>query len=78
MVNMKRALSNQVINGIRLQVKFASLVVSSIVLLAFSVSASAQEIRAVQLYSQDELINLINANEHLDRVVLDRLSLIHI
>ncbi|OFI33685.1 flagellar protein MotX [Alteromonas lipolytica] len=37
--------------------------------------AMAQEIKAVQLYSQDELINLINRNEHLDRVVMDRCQL---
>lgn len=37
--------------------------------------AHAQEIKAVQLYSQDELIKLINNNEHLDRVVLDRCQL---
>lgn len=38
--------------------------------------ANAQEVRAVQLYSQDELINLINDNIHLDRVVLDRCQLV--
>lgn len=39
-------------------------------------SAQAQEIKAVQLYSQDELINMINQNSHLDRVVLDRCQLV--
>lgn len=34
------------------------------------------EIRAVQLYSQDELIALINRNAHLDRVVADRCQLV--
>lgn len=34
------------------------------------------ELRAVQLYSQDELIRLINNNTHLDRVVLDRCQLV--
>ena len=38
-------------------------------------TANAQEIRAVQLYSQDELIKMINENTHLDRVVLDRCQL---
>ncbi|MDC8832392.1 tetratricopeptide repeat protein [Alteromonas gilva] len=38
-------------------------------------TVNAQEIKAVQLYTQDELINLINRNEHLDRVVLDRCQL---
>ena len=38
-------------------------------------AASAQEVKAVQLYTQDELINLINRNEHLDRVVMDRCQL---
>ncbi|NVK55565.1 MAG: sel1 repeat family protein [Alteromonadaceae bacterium] len=38
-------------------------------------TVNAQEIKAVQLYTQDELINLINRNEHLDRVVMDRCQL---
>lgn len=37
--------------------------------------ASAQEIKAVQLYTQDELIKMINQNIHLDRVVIDRCQL---
>jgi TPR repeat protein len=35
-----------------------------------------EEIVAVQLYSQDELIELINRNEHLTRVVSDRCQLV--
>ena len=35
-----------------------------------------QEIKAVQLYTQDQLINLINQNKHLDQVVLDRCQLV--
>ncbi|MDF2177771.1 tetratricopeptide repeat protein [Aliiglaciecola sp. CAU 1673] len=39
--------------------------------------ASAQEeLKAVQLYSQDELIRMINNNAHLDRVVQDRCQLV--
>lgn len=34
------------------------------------------EIKAVQLYSQDELLKLINKNEHLGRVVLDDCQLV--
>ncbi|MFT5676118.1 MAG: TPR repeat protein [Paraglaciecola sp.] len=37
---------------------------------------AADEIMAVQLYSQDELIGLINRNEHLSRVVLDKCQLV--
>ena len=36
---------------------------------------AADQIKAVQLYSQDELIGLINRNEHLSRVVLDKCQL---
>lgn len=36
----------------------------------------AQEIKAVQLYSQDELIKMINNNQHLTRVVEDRCQLV--
>jgi TPR repeat protein len=36
----------------------------------------AEKIKAVQLYSQDELLRLINRNEHLTRVVLDDCQLV--
>lgn len=36
----------------------------------------AQELEAVQLYSQDELIELINNNQHLQRVQDDRCQLV--
>lgn len=46
-------------------------------LLLLSGAASAQsEIKAVQLYTQDELIRLIDRNEHLSRVVLDDCQLV--
>jgi hypothetical protein len=55
---------------------FTYLLLSCGVLL-FDVSANAaDEIRAVQLYSQDELLGLINKNEHLSRVVLDDCQLV--
>jgi len=38
--------------------------------------AAAQELEAVQLYSQDELIRLINTNKHLEQVKLDRCQLV--
>lgn len=41
-----------------------------------SSARSADEIKAVQLYSQDELLSLINKNEHLSRVVLDDCQLV--
>jgi TPR repeat protein len=45
--------------------------------LAFVASASSDnELKAVQLYSQDELLDLINKNEHLNRVVLDNCQLV--
>lgn len=50
-----------------------SIAISCIQLMA--VSAQAQELKAVQLYTQDELIRMINKNEHLDRVVMDRCQL---
>jgi len=37
---------------------------------------AAEEIVAVQIYSQDELIELINKNQHLTRVVTDRCQLV--
>lgn len=45
--------------------------------LGFSQMSFAQsEIKAVQIYSQDELLRLINRNEHLSRVVLDDCQLV--
>ncbi len=46
-----------------------------LVLTSWSVNA-ADEIKAVQLYSQDELLRLINKNEHLTQVVLDNCQLV--
>ena len=45
-------------------------------LLSVSTTVIAQELEAVQLYSQDELISLINENTHLDRVKADRCQLV--
>jgi hypothetical protein len=51
--------------------------VSVLSLLAtFAAVQAAEPIRAVQLYSQDELIGLIERNEHLSRVVLDDCQLV--
>ncbi|MFC3122852.1 tetratricopeptide repeat protein [Agaribacter flavus] len=41
-----------------------------------SANLYAQQLEAVQLYSQDELIKLINQNLHLERVVSDRCQLV--
>ena len=35
-----------------------------------------EEVLAVQLYSQDALIKMINENTHLDKVVADRCQLV--
>lgn len=56
--------------------------ISSLLFVIFSLSAlfintaQAQQLEAVQLYSQDELIKLINRNAHLERVVVDRCQLV--
>ena len=39
-------------------------------------SKATNEIKAIQLYSQDELLNLINKNKHLNQVVLDDCQLV--
>lgn len=39
-------------------------------------SAQAQQLEAVQIYSQDDLIKMINNNQHLERVVADRCQLV--
>lgn len=39
-------------------------------------ATAAEPIRAVELYSQDQLLNLIAKNEHLTQVVLDRCQLV--
>ena len=39
-------------------------------------SRAADEIKAVQIYSQDQLLRLIQRNEHLSQVVLDNCQLV--
>lgn len=58
-----------------MQNKGGLLVMFSVLWLGVVNAAQAQEIKAVQLYTQDELINMINRNAHLDRVVMDRCQL---
>ena len=55
---------------------FKSLSIVCCVLLFVASTKAADEIKAVQLYSQDELLGLINKNEHLSRVVLDDCQLV--
>lgn len=45
-------------------------------LFAFTGSSQAQQLQAVQIYSQDDLIKMINSNVHLQRVVADRCQLV--
>lgn len=52
-----------------------SLAVVAVFWLGVQQLACAQEIKAVQLYTQDQLISLINRNEHLNQVVQDRCQL---
>lgn len=53
---------------------------ASIILFVLTMSCTgmlkAQELEAVQLYSQDELIRLINNNQHLNQVEQDRCQLV--
>ncbi len=58
-----------------MQNKGGLLLMLSVLWLGVGSAVQAQEIKAVQLYTQDELINMINRNEHLDRVVMDRCQL---
>lgn len=52
------------------------LILSVVLLASLCGKATAQQLEAVQLYSQDELIKLINNNQHLERVVEDRCQLV--
>ena len=47
-----------------------------LLVLVFTGYSQAQQLEAVQVYSQDELIRLINDNQHLTRVVEDRCQLV--
>lgn len=58
-----------------MQIKGGFLLLLSVLWLNGGQTIQAQEIKAVQLYTQDELINMVNRNEHLDRVVMDRCQL---
>lgn len=53
----------------------AFILIVSLILMSLTAKA-ADEIKAVQLYSQDELLALIERNEHLSRVVLDKCQLV--
>lgn len=53
-----------------------SLLLCSFACLLAPVFSVAQEIKAVQLYTQDELISMINQNVHLTRMVTDRCQLV--
>jgi hypothetical protein len=55
---------------------FKSLLLSCLALLVVTAAVAAEEIKAVQLYSQDELLDLINKNQHLNQVVLDDCQLV--
>ncbi|GGO71000.1 tetratricopeptide repeat protein [Bowmanella pacifica] len=50
--------------------------IAGLTLMLLSLSIQAEELKAVQLYSQDELIGMIRQNTHLDRVVLDKCQLV--
>ncbi len=55
--------------------KRAALLLVTVLSSLNAASLQAQELKAVQLYTQDELISMINQNAHLDRVVADRCQL---
>jgi hypothetical protein len=55
---------------------FFTLIIGVLLTLSCAGNARAQQLEAVQLYSQDDLIKLINKNEHLQRVVADRCQLV--
>jgi hypothetical protein len=46
------------------------------IIFALVSNAEAQQLEAVQIYSQDDLIKMINKNQHLDKVVADRCQLV--
>ena len=50
--------------------------IAALLTLASVHSVQSEELQAVQLYSQDMLIELINRNEHLSRVVTDKCQLV--
>ena len=55
--------------------KRAALLLVTVLSSLNAASLQAQELKAVQLYTQDELISMINQNTHLARVVADRCQL---
>ena len=48
----------------------------SLLVCLLSVSAQAQNLRAVQIYDDDELLELIRENKHLSQVVIDECQLV--
>jgi hypothetical protein len=62
----------KVVNG--KLIKFCFFAISIICALPFKIQA--QELEAVQVYSQDELIRLINNNQHLNQIKADRCQIV--
>jgi len=52
------------------------LLLTGLMLASMQVHAQSAQLKAVELYTQDELIALINSNTHLTRVVTDRCQLV--
>lgn len=52
------------------------LCIFSLIMFAAVKCANADELEAIQVYSQDELIELINQNKHLERVKQDRCQIV--
>ncbi|MCC2617268.1 sel1 repeat family protein [Aestuariibacter halophilus] len=57
-------------------VRQLKLVAAVSLVLSASAGNAAEEVQAVQLYSQEALLNMIDNNTHLDRVVMDRCQLV--
>lgn len=57
-------------------IKVASIFSLLIPILLFNQKAYSQELEAVQVYTQDELIRLINNNQHLQRIKADRCQIV--
>ncbi|GMM69700.1 tetratricopeptide repeat protein [Alteromonas sp. MTD1] len=74
---MKQNLFTSMVANVSASMIFAGVLLFAVTRPSFALEGETiEELRAVQLYSQDALIEMINANTHLDKVVEDRCQLV--
>jgi TPR repeat protein len=67
---------NRLFNSIKVTKAFSGASIAALLLLSFAVPVKAEQLKAIQIYTQDELLTLIKHNQHLQRVKADDCQLL--